>query len=202
MLLGLNPVCDLKDERTVNCDWPIAGRYCETLGWLSMSGFDPKISNATKKPEGVLNPSRKPIQVNVTGTKTYTVGPTATNPAIATATSNLLYARRYLDWNRRTFAFHALGSQDRILNFPTGEKITQDIFGSREALNLTEVIGCIPESYCVDCKKAGEPGSLYTLLLTALGEVIINKARANISRLILTNTGSVRYDLVKGPFTL
>lgn len=167
-----------------------------------MSGFDPKISNATKKPEGVLNPSRKPIHVNVTGTKTYTVGPTATNPAIATAISNLLYARRYLDWNRRTFAFHAIGSQDRILNFPTGEKITQDIFGSREALNLTELIGCIPESYCVDCKKVGEPGSLYTLLLTALGEVIINKARANIPRLILTNTGSVRYDLVKGPFTL
>lgn len=167
-----------------------------------MSGFDPNISNATKKPEGVLNPSRKPIQVRVTGTNTYTVRPTATNPAIATATSDLLYARRYLDWNRRTFAFHALGSQDRILDFPTGKKITQDIFGSRKALNLTEVIGCIPESYCVDCKKADEPGSLYKLLLTALDEVIINEARAKKPRLILTNTGSVRYDLVKGPFTL
>ena len=167
-----------------------------------MSGFDPTSSNATTKPEGVPNPSRKPIQVNITGTHTYTVRPTATNPAIATATSNLLYARRYLDWNRRTFAFHALGSQDRILSFPTGEKITQDIFSSREALNLTEVIGCIPKSYCVVCKEQGKPGSLYTLLLTALKEVIINKTRAKIPRLILTNTGSVRYDLVKGPFTL
>lgn len=167
-----------------------------------MSGFDPNKSNATKQLEGVPSPSRKPIQVNITGTNTYTVRPTVTNPAIATATSNLRYARRYLDWNRRTFAFHALGSQDRILKFPTGNKITEDIFGSRDALSLTEVIGCIPQSYCVACTQPGKPGSLYTLLLTALKKVIINKTRAKIPRLILTNTASIRYDLVKGPFTL
>lgn len=180
----------------------MAGRYCETLGWLSMSGFHQNTYNATKQPKGVPNPHQKPIQVNITGTRTYTLRPTATNPAIATATSDLLYARRYLDWNRRTFAFHAFKSQDRVLDFPTGNKISSEIFGSREALKLTEVFGCIPSTYCIGCKAYGEKGNLYNLLLTALKEVIINRSRAKFPRIILTNTASVRYDLVKGPFTL
>lgn len=167
-----------------------------------MSGFHQNTYNATKEPQGVPNPYQKPIQVNITGTTTYTLRPTATNLAIATATSDLLYARRYLDWNRRTFAFHAFKSQDRILDLPTGNKISSEIFGSREALNLTEVFACIPFTYCIRCKWPGEAGNLYTLLLTALKEVIINSSRAKVPRIILTNTGSVRYDLVKGPFTL
>lgn len=138
----------------------------------------------------------------MTGSRTYTLRPTAINPAIATVTSDHLYARRYLDWNRRTFAFHAFKSQDRVLDFPTGSKISSEIFGSREALKLTEVFGCIPFTYCIGCKQYGEARNLYTLLLTALKEVILNQSRANVPRIILTNTGSVRYDLVKGPFTL
>lgn len=167
-----------------------------------MSGFDLVTYNATKAPKGVPNPSKKPVQLKITGTKTYSLRPTATNPAIATATSNLLYARRYLDWNRRTFAFHALKSQDRILDFPIGNKITDEIFGSREALNLTEVFGCVPQTYCIGCKPPGDKENLYTLLLAALKQIIINEMRADIPRIILTNTRSVRYDLVKGPFTL
>lgn len=167
-----------------------------------MSGFHQNTYNATKEPKGVPNPYQKPIQINITGTSTYTLQPTATNPAIATATSDLLYARRYLDWNRRTFAFHASKSQDRVLDFPTGNKISSEIFGSREALRLTEVFGCIPFTYCIGCSQVGEARNLYTLLLNALKEVIINGSRAKFPRIILTNTGSVRYDLVKGPFTL
>lgn len=167
-----------------------------------MSGFHQNTYNATKKPKGVPNPYQKPIQINITGTSTYTLKPTATNPAIATATSDLLYARRYLDWNRRTFAFHASKSQDRVLDFPTGNKISSEIFGSREALRLTEVFGCIPTTFCIGCSRVDEAENLYTLLLKALKEVIINGSRAKFPRIILTNTGSVRYDLVKGPFTL
>lgn len=166
-----------------------------------MSGFRKETYKA-KVPQSESNPHQQPIQVSITGTKTYTLKPTATNPAIATATSGLLYARRYLDWNRRTFAFHASKSQDKVLDFPTGDKISSEIFGSREALNLTEVIGCIPDTYCVECSEIGAERNIYTLLRIALKEVITNSTRTNIPRIILTNTGSIRYDLVKGPFTL
>lgn len=37
-----------------------SGRYCETLGWMSVSGFDKSNSgfNGVKNPHGVPNPSR------------------------------------------------------------------------------------------------------------------------------------------------
>lgn len=40
-----------------------AGRYCETLGWVSISGL--KNSNATKAPVGVPNPSRPALNGTV-----------------------------------------------------------------------------------------------------------------------------------------
>ncbi|KAL8684919.1 MAG: hypothetical protein Q9218_008071, partial [Villophora microphyllina] len=36
---------------------------------------------------------------------------------------------------------------------------------------------------------------------TALAATVINQTRADIPRLIIINTGSIRFDLVKGPFT-
>lgn len=67
---------------------------------------------------------------------------------------------------------------------------------------MTEVFGCVPQTYCIGCKPPGDKENLYTLLLAALKQIIINEMRADIPRIILTNTRSVRYDLVKGPFTL
>ncbi|TKA29953.1 hypothetical protein B0A49_13873, partial [Cryomyces minteri] len=51
------------------------------------------------------------------------------------------------------------------------------------------------------CKPFGAPGNIFPLLQTALAATVINQSRAGIPRLILINTGSIRFDLVKGPFT-
>lgn len=172
-----------------------SGRYCETLGWLSMSGINSSSYTGTMNPRDVPNPGRKAIPVNSTASAN------ATNSTTAMVPSNLLYSRRYLDWNRLTFAYHAVGSQDSTFDYNSGLQVSANITRSREELNLTRLFGCAPQTYCMTCRPFLANGSIYGLIETALVATIINESRADIPRLIIINTGSIRFDLVQGPFT-
>ncbi|ODH47650.1 hypothetical protein GX48_06267 [Paracoccidioides brasiliensis] len=172
-----------------------SGKYCETVGWLSMSGIKSSTFKGSEKPRGVPNPSRKAIANETASTRM----PQSCDRA---RDKDILYSRRYLDWNRLTFAFHAVGSQDPKLDSKLGKWVTGDITEFRKAQNLSVVIACVPQTYCVTCKPFGDEGNIFTLAERALAATVINQSRANIPRLILMNTGNIRYDLVKGPFTL
>ncbi|KAK7192284.1 calcineurin-like phosphoesterase [Paraphaeosphaeria sporulosa] len=172
-----------------------SGRYCETLGWLALSGIESD-NCKSKAPRGVPNPTRKPVPP-----PSSTTSPGSSVPS-STSSSDLLVARRYLDWNRLTFAYHAKGSQKHA-TFDTakGKKITSEITSDREKLNLTSLYGCAPQSYCQTCQPFLAEGNLFALLQTALSTVVVNETRKDTPRLIIINTGSVRFDLAKGPFT-
>ncbi|OTA84953.1 hypothetical protein M434DRAFT_400273 [Hypoxylon sp. CO27-5] len=160
-----------------------SGRYCETLGWLSMSGFDSKNSGfigIMPGPAGVPNPTRK---------------------ATKNSTSPFVYSRRYLDWNRRTFEFHAATWYDKQFDYNNGLSVTADITKYRKQLNLTDVYGCVPQDYCLTCAPFNSTSSIFPLLSTALAEAVVNDSRKDIPRFIIANTGSVRFDMYKGPFT-
>jgi len=103
-----------------------SGRYCETLGWFSMTGFG-KPYNKTG-PASLPHPTQAAIKINATSTASSSTVPLDTNTnlptvsaspstgAVATAAAapgnyTFHYFRRYLDWNRLTFEFHANGSQ-------------------------------------------------------------------------------------------
>lgn len=107
------------------------------------------------------------------------------------------YFRRYLDWNRRTFAYHAPGSQDLSI----GAQVSAEITEARNRLNLKSLYGCAPRTYCQYCQPFEAPGNIFTLVKTALRTTVVNESRADIPRLIIANTGHIRFDLVKGPFT-
>lgn len=172
-----------------------SGRYCETLGWLSMSGFSANNSGLTGAPApapaaGVPTPSRK-----------------ATNNTSSAAPWT--YSRRYLDWNRLTFEYHASGSQqvdytttdgDAAFDTPLGRNTTGLITGLREQLNLSTYIGCAPQLWCQSCAEFNSSGSIYNLLAEAMSAVVVNEDRADKARVSIVNTGSVRFDLHKGPF--
>ena len=170
-----------------------SGRYCETLGFLSMSGIKSNSYNGAKNPKGVSNPTQAPKPVN------GTLAPNTTSNA--TAFANLTYFRRYLDWNRLTFAYHAVGSQSKTFDMAKGKTITNDIYSLRQQLNLTALYGCAPQTWCLSCQPFGAPGNIYTILSTALSATVVNSSRADTPRLIILNTGSVRFDLIEGPFT-
>ncbi|KAF2853728.1 hypothetical protein T440DRAFT_487046 [Plenodomus tracheiphilus IPT5] len=174
-----------------------SGRYCETLGWLAISGIESSTCKAAHKPKGVPHPTRSAIVPRSTGTVSASV-----HLPVSTSPSSLRYARRYLDWNRPTFSYHAKGSQ-RYTAFDTskGVDVTQEITSERTKLNLTDLYGCAPETYCQYCKPYLAEGNIFKLLQTALATVVVNETRKDVPRLIIINTGSVRFDLAKGPFT-
>ncbi|KAL3421794.1 calcineurin-like phosphoesterase [Phlyctema vagabunda] len=157
-----------------------SGRYCETLGWVSMSGINSTSFKGNVYPRGVSNPSRK---------------------AVNTSTNGLVYSRRYLDWNRLTFEYHATQSQASTFDYHSGLRVTDDITDIRTKLKLSSLYGCAPETYCESCQPFGAEGNIFSLVAKALGATVINKTRSDIARFIIVNTGSIRFDLVQGPFT-
>jgi 2',3'-cyclic-nucleotide 2'-phosphodiesterase (5'-nucleotidase family) len=161
------------------------GRYCETLGWLSMSGIQSDTFNGTMKPKGLPHPTKKATSDNAT----YT----GVKPS---------YARRYMDWNRLTFSFHANESQDTSFDTRKGLRITKHMTNLRKKLNLTTIFGCAPTTYCASCVPFGEEGSIFKLVQDALSLTVVNETRKDTPRLTFVNSGSIRFDLVKGPFTL
>jgi 2',3'-cyclic-nucleotide 2'-phosphodiesterase (5'-nucleotidase family) len=178
-----------------------SGRYCETLGWLAMNGIKSSAYNGTNSPKGVPHPSQPAVNVT-TAASTPTAAADALAPTKTSYNSSVLYQRRYLDWNRLTFAYHAEGSQSHTFDTPLGEAVTTNITNLRHQLNLTELYGCAPQTWCLSCAPYLSNGSIFSLLAEALSVTVVNKTRAKTPRMILINTGSVRFDLVEGPFTL
>ncbi|KAH8926560.1 Metallo-dependent phosphatase, partial [Atractiella rhizophila] len=166
-----------------------SGRYCETVGWLSMSGIKSSTYHGNPFPAGVPHPTQLAISVRSNSTKSH-----------KSILQGPVYFRRYLDWNRRTFAYHAVGSQNK-LDTKKGVTITNEINATRTELKLTSVYGCAPATYCISCKPFGDPANIFSLLSKALSATVVNATRADKARIILINTGSIRFDLVQGPFT-
>lgn len=95
-----------------------------------MSGLPYK--NVTN-PSGVPNPTMKAKKVNTTNTASASL-------TTSTSASNITYFRRYLDWNRLTFEYHAAGSQIKTFDTAKGLNITQNITGG---LDLYEIVAQI-----------------------------------------------------------
>jgi hypothetical protein len=175
-----------------------SGRYCETLGWLSMSGIESPTYKGKMNPAGVPNPTQKAI--NVTANATAAPASQISDCQVQSA-KDPTYFRRYLDWNRLTFEFHAVGSQASTFDVAPGPSVSSQITQDRKALNLSTLFGCAPQTYCISCAPFLSNGSIYSLVQVALAAEVVNKSRAATPRLIIVNTGGIRFDLVQGPFT-
>ena len=167
------------DESSVGIE---SGRYCETVGWLSMTGFDASNSayKGIKNPHGVPNPTRK---------------------ATKDSKSPFVFARRYLDWNRETFIYHSRVDESKF-DYGSGLRVTEKIEKLRDELRLGEVYGCAPETYCMSCVPYTDPKNIFPAVIKpAVSAVVVNPDRADKPRIIIGNTGAIRFDLYKGPFT-
>ena len=56
-------------------------------------------------------------------------------------------------------------------------------------------------TYCLSCVPATGKSSLNTLFTTALTTTVLDPARASNPRVIIVNTGALRFDLFRGAFT-
>jgi hypothetical protein len=149
-----------------------------------MSGFDSKNSGycGASNPCGVPNPTKK---------------------ATSISTTPFVWSRRYLDWNRYTFMYHTIGKQDaKTFDTPKALGTSKEITDLRTELNLGQVYGCVPDFYCMQCVPFNDSKNIFPAVIEpAVKAVVLNPARADKSRIIIGNTGGIRFDLYKGPFT-
>ncbi|PHH64716.1 hypothetical protein CDD80_1091 [Ophiocordyceps camponoti-rufipedis] len=119
----------------------------------------------------------------------------------SSVSSAVTISRKYLDNNLLGMYYH---TGLNASTFPTdaGRRATKDITAARAALKLDDRFGCAPRHLWTD--RAPYPGnaSVYTWLEEELlPSVVVNASRAHVPRLAFINTGGIRFDIFKGPFT-
>ncbi|PPJ59306.1 hypothetical protein CBER1_04234 [Cercospora berteroae] len=167
-----------------------AGRYCETVGWTSIDGLPSNVTRA-KSPQG---------SGTIKITKASAIPQLNFTQAVS---SDLSYTRQYLDFNRPTFEKHT-ASLGQGFNTSCGQGISNQITSNISTLpQLTNLLGCAPDSYYQTRFPASSPNNLYTWLATTVFPAVVYAPDRNSTpRIIMTNTGGFRYDILKGPFTL
>lgn len=139
-----------------------SGRFCETVGFLSM------------------NMSKSGLSVREK------------------------YFRSYIDFNQDLFMFHS-GQDTEAFDTCEGKKISEMIHRTRRDLGLDAVIGKVKlANYYMDYVPLSHPHNIFNLLTKKVLHLLV-PLRDNVSvhdeRLVIINTGSVRYDLYKGDYT-
>ena len=154
-----------------------SGRYMETIGFMSITGLRTggKAASSTfgGKPEDVSMMRASPT-----------------------------FSRRYIDNN--LFSFHHHTSLNAT-TFPTehGRNVSSVISSARKSLDLDKRFGCAPTDLWTNRAPYPSKNSIFTWLQEAvLPDMLEDARRPDSPKLVLLNTGSLRFDIFKGPFTV
>ncbi|KAI8388326.1 nucleoside phosphatase family-domain-containing protein [Radiomyces spectabilis] len=148
------------------------GRYLESVAWMSLDGV--KESTKYVKKHGYNGP---------------------------TPSSNITFHRRYLDQNRKTYIFHTTKTAKKF-DTKEGKSISKRVTKLRHKLDLAEPYGCAPQDYYVTAAPVNSTDSIYDLVTNGImAHTVVDSSRKNPA-FYLINTGGIRYDVYKGPFTL
>lgn len=111
------------------------------------------------------------------------------------------FTRRYIDSNLYSFQHHTNLTAEEF-ETEHGKNVTAQLASAREILDLDKTYGCAPKDYWMARTPASSNDSIFHLLETqVLPAAVVNSTRADNPRLIITNTGAIRFDVFKGPFT-
>lgn len=113
------------------------------------------------------------------------------------------FSRRYIDNN--LFSLHHHSGKDAT-TFPTdhGKEVSEAIGDARKSLGLGEQYGCAPQDLWVSRRPYPHNESIFTWIEEQLLPQSIEKSdriKNGGKALVITNTGSVRFDIFKGTFT-
>ncbi|KIJ66131.1 hypothetical protein HYDPIDRAFT_174819 [Hydnomerulius pinastri MD-312] len=116
--------------------------------------------------------------------------------------NNVSFTRRYLDQNRVTYEYHTLMSNSTFDTF-FGQSITWGLQQLAVDFDLSYLYGTAPQDYTINQNPYPSNGSLLSLFIedavpTALA---INNTRDGTPNIMITNSGSQRFNVFKGPFT-
>ena len=151
-----------------------SGRYMETIGFQSISG----LSTSDKG---------KHFEKSIT------------------TTASPKFARRYIDNNLSSFHHH---TNLNATTFPTshGRNVTNLITLARHTLHLDTRFGCAPQNFWTNRAPYPDNYSIFSWLQRqVIPEMVHDASRGDIAnntpRIVIANTGAMRFDIFKGPFT-
>lgn len=114
------------------------------------------------------------------------------------------FSRNYIDFNTDLFSHHS-GHSAESFDTKKGIHVKELIAKARDDLGLDNVIGYVNNSnYYMDYVPVSHPKNLFRFLAKKVLPTLeaAEGVETSRERLILINTGSVRYDLYKGPYTI
>ncbi|EQK99020.1 Ser/Thr protein phosphatase family [Ophiocordyceps sinensis CO18] len=117
------------------------------------------------------------------------------------AAASLSFSRKYMDNNLLGMYYHTGLNKT---TFPTkgGEHVSDMIAEARKEMDLDHRHGCAPRNLWMNRAEYPSNASIYSWLQDdVLPDVIVNETRGDKPRLAILNTGGVRFDIFKGPFT-
>ncbi|KAI0741024.1 Metallo-dependent phosphatase-like protein [Earliella scabrosa] len=117
------------------------------------------------------------------------------------STKNITFSRRYLDPNRVTYEYHT-GRGNFTFDTLHGRFITRGLNELAERFDLNMLFGTAPQDYTISQVPFPSNNSLLSLFAEAMKfSLTANNSRASIPNVMITNSGSQRFDLYAGPFT-
>ncbi|KAL0955634.1 hypothetical protein HGRIS_001867 [Hohenbuehelia grisea] len=115
---------------------------------------------------------------------------------------NITFSRRYLDPNRLTYEFHS-GRAKAAFDTFKGLSITRGLKALAKKFDIDFLFGTAPHDFTINQVPYPSENSLLTLFIEEASPIAtaINNTRASIPKLMITNSGSQRFDIYAGPFT-
>ncbi|CAI6093851.1 unnamed protein product [Clonostachys chloroleuca] len=111
------------------------------------------------------------------------------------------FHRKYID-NNLYGMYHHTGLNESTFPTAHGQNVSSMIDSARQALKLDHKYGCAPKNYWMSRAKHGSEDNLYTFIENEVFPgVVVNEERKDKPRLTIMNTGGIRFDIFKGPFT-
>ncbi|KAG2347581.1 hypothetical protein BDR05DRAFT_927512 [Suillus weaverae] len=116
--------------------------------------------------------------------------------------NNISFTRRYLDQNRVTYEYHTKMS-NQTFDTAYGRSISDGLQELASSFDLSYLYGTAPQDYTINQNPYPSNGSLLSLFIAdAIPYALsINNTRDSIPSIFITNSGSQRFNILKGPFT-
>jgi hypothetical protein len=126
---------------------------------------------------------------------------TSAKEVVSSADVKPKFSRRYID-NNLFGMYHHTGLNETTFPTEHGRNVSEQIHAARQALKLDHTFGCAPRNLWMSRAEFPSDDNLYTFLQNQVFPgIIVNEERKDKSRIALMNTGGIRFDIFKGPFT-
>ena len=119
-----------------------------------------------------------------------------------TTTNGVSMSRRYIDHNLLSF-YHHTGLNHSTFPTESGQNLSRYIADARSTLHLEQLLGCAPQDYWLNRAQFPDKQSVFTWLQDrVLPSLLQNHTSDDRASQMIVNTGAIRFDIFKGPFTV